>query len=261
MKMKIILVPLLVLLMCGINGYSKEPGKSVLFQVGPTALLADSRLEGIAPLAILEDNGDFGIGTFDSLDGEMVMLDGTIYKVKGDLSVVVPPKTDTTPLAMVTEFKTDFSEVLKKDYTSGELEKYILSKLPNPSLIYAIKVTGQLKEISGRSAYPCTKPYKDIATVFKTKINNHKWPGPMKATIVGFWFPDYFKSKCGTTGKSQQEKPTIHQKLYAVNMPGFHFHFIDKDKKTGGHLYSTKILKGAVLEICYISRFSLVLGK
>lgn len=35
--------------------------------------------------------GDTGIGTFEGLNGEMIMLDGTVYQALGDGRVIVAP--------------------------------------------------------------------------------------------------------------------------------------------------------------------------
>ena len=40
--------------------------------------------EGDVSFAELGDRGDFGLGTFDALDGEMICLDGTFFQVKAD---------------------------------------------------------------------------------------------------------------------------------------------------------------------------------
>ena len=51
--------------------------------------------------------GDFGIGTFDKLDGEMTVLNGKIYQVKSDGKVYNPAGDTKTPFATVCNFKPD----------------------------------------------------------------------------------------------------------------------------------------------------------
>ena len=57
-------------------------------------------------------HGDTGIGTFDGLDGEMVVVDGIAYQVTADGVVHIPAPTMTTPFAEVTFFHDDQEKVL-----------------------------------------------------------------------------------------------------------------------------------------------------
>jgi hypothetical protein len=50
---------------------------------------------------ISAEHGDFGLGTFDRLDGEMVVLDGVVYQVAADGSVHVANDSARTPFAGV----------------------------------------------------------------------------------------------------------------------------------------------------------------
>ena len=42
-------------------------------------------------VADIRRHGDFGLGTFDSLDGEGIMLDGRCWQARGDGSVIEAP--------------------------------------------------------------------------------------------------------------------------------------------------------------------------
>src|SRR3712207_8423939 len=55
-----------------------------LFQTSTIEALLDGNYEGDVTFAELEDRGDFGLGTFDALDGEMIALDGDFYQVRAD---------------------------------------------------------------------------------------------------------------------------------------------------------------------------------
>ena len=55
-----------------------------LFQTSTIDALLGGNYEGDVSFAELRARGDFGLGTFDALDGEMVALDGDFYQVKAD---------------------------------------------------------------------------------------------------------------------------------------------------------------------------------
>ena len=55
-----------------------------LFQTSTIDALLDGNYDGDISFAELEANGDFGLGTFDALDGEMVALYGVFYQIRAD---------------------------------------------------------------------------------------------------------------------------------------------------------------------------------
>src|ERR1700721_3499529 len=52
-----------------------------LFQVSTSAALVEGVYQGALRVSRLLSQGDFGLGTFVDLDGEMVVLDGVCYRV------------------------------------------------------------------------------------------------------------------------------------------------------------------------------------
>ena len=58
-----------------------------LFQVSTSGALVQGVYERAVSSTFLLKYGDFGLGTFDNLDGEMVVLDGGIYQVRSDGTV------------------------------------------------------------------------------------------------------------------------------------------------------------------------------
>ena len=58
--------------------------RETLYQVSTIDALMQGAYEGVQPVSEIRKHGDFGIGTFDALDGEMIVLDGTVYQAKAD---------------------------------------------------------------------------------------------------------------------------------------------------------------------------------
>ena len=65
--------------------------------------------DGVISFEDLKKHGDFGIGTFDQLDGEMIAFDNEFYHLRSDGSAEKVEPEETTPFATVT--------FLKKSYT------------------------------------------------------------------------------------------------------------------------------------------------
>lgn len=175
-------------------------------------------MAGDWPLRSLLEEGDFGIGTFNDLDGEMVVLDGIVYQVRGDGSVHQPPLDTFTPFACVCEFDKDDAVALPTLPEGADflaLQGQIDAALPSLNLFYAVRVEGTFKELTVRSVHAQPKPYPPLAEV----VNNQSVFRfeDIRGTLVGFRCPAYAKG---------------------INVPGYHFHFLSEDKQSGGHVLS-----------------------
>src|SRR5215813_5470562 len=94
----------LSLVLCGLV-FAEQPGE--VFQVSTLDALSLGIFQGAVSFGHLREHGNFGLGTFDGLDGEMVALDGRFYQIRSDGSVSRVENTNTTPFAVVTNFYTD----------------------------------------------------------------------------------------------------------------------------------------------------------
>ncbi|MFI4912780.1 MAG: acetolactate decarboxylase [Sedimentisphaeraceae bacterium JB056] len=187
------------------------------------ALLAGS-YGGFMTLDELEGYGDTGIGTFDSLDGEMAMIDGVIYQVRYDGSISRPQDSVTTPFASVLWFESeDTLELSGCDYDS--LQEQIAGLIGSDNVPAAIVIEGRFSYVHTRSVPPQKKPYPPLVEVAK---NQPEFTAEnIKGRLVGF---------------------CLQQFVGKINVPGFHLHFISEDKSFGGHLLDIKV-ENATAEI------------
>jgi acetolactate decarboxylase len=195
-----------------INCVKKETDRDILFQTSTINALLEGIYDGTFELKDLKQHGDLGLGTFDALDGEMLMLEGVIYQIKAD-GKVYELDSIKTPFSAVTFFEEDKTISLDTILDYKSLEKFIDKIIPTKNIIYAIKIEGLFKYVRTRSVPAQKKPYLPLTEVVKDQ------PGfefhNVKGTLVGFRLPEY---------------------LNGVNVPGYHLHFITEDKKGGGHL-------------------------
>jgi acetolactate decarboxylase len=180
--------------------------------------------------------GNFGIGTFERLDGEMTILGGKIYQVKSDGKVYTPAADIKTPFATVCNFKPDIQFAIQSaDFK--KTESVIDEKVSNPNQFLAVEISGKFKHIKVRSVPAQHKPYPPLAEVTKTQpvfeMND------ITGTIVGFRTPPFVKG---------------------INVPGCHFHFISSDFKHGGHVLDFELNSGNC-KIDRCSEFLLILPK
>ena len=180
-------------------------------------------------------HGDFGIGTLNGLNGEMIALDGKFYQIP----VTGVPRevslSEKTPYATVNFFENDFTVQVENVSSYLNLTSIINSTLANYNLIYAIRVHGYFEFAETRSVPMQYEPYTTITEVVKnqTVFNLNEIEG----TAVGFFFPD---------------------SLNGVDAVGYHLHFITDDHTGGGHLLECSI-KSAKVEIDSIDNYHLLI--
>lgn len=229
----LLLLAFLAVAVCGCSHLQKD--RDVLFQTSTINALLEGIYDGETTYGELKQHGDFGLGTFNGLDGEMVGLDGKFYQVKADGIAYPVSDSAKTPFAVVTFFKTDKTVLLEKAEDYSQLKQYLDYSLPTKNIFYAIKIEGVFKYIKTRSVPGQTKPYPPLVEVTKNQpiFEFHD----VKGTIVGFRCPVYVKG---------------------INVPGYHLHFITKNKKAGGHILECQ-MRNVNIEVDYASKFFMVL--
>lgn len=207
-----LLICLLLLSLGGcIPGAKPVTERETLYQVSLLDALLQGDYDGTVALRELKQKGNFGIGTFDKLDGEMVIIDGAIYQVKADGTVVIPDELNKTPFAVVSYFDNDKEFTVKEVKNLEELKRQLESSIDNKNLFYLFKISGKFSTVKVRSVPPQQKPYAPLAQVKQSFFDYNGVDGD----IVALWCPAY------TDG---------------INLPGLHFHFISRDRSKGGHL-------------------------
>jgi acetolactate decarboxylase len=198
------------------------------------AILAGA-YDGTMTLHELATYGNFGIGTFDKLDGEMVLFDGTFLQIKGDGNVVMPDLMAKTPFASVVQFEKDITTKLPAGINYTALKTIVDEKAPTMNVFCAVQVTGTFRTMKTRSVPAQKKPYPPLTEVTKHQaVFNLK---NVSGTIVGFRSPLYVKG---------------------INVPGYHMHFISDDFSSGGHILAFELETGtADIDTC--NRFLMIL--
>ncbi len=210
-------------------------GQDTLTQISTIDALMTGVYDGDTTLASLKEKGDFGLGTFNTLDGEMILLDGRFYRVTATGTVEQPDHATKTPFAAVTFFEPDLTFPLDKGLNFEQLTARTDRLLPTLNVFYALKITGTFQIVTTRSVPSQKKPYKPLSEVVKTQpvftMRN------IEGTIVGFRCPSYVKG---------------------INVSGYHLHFLTADRKAGGHVLDFKVEK-ATMELDETREFLLIL--
>jgi acetolactate decarboxylase len=185
----------------------------VLYQVSTINALVGGSLDGEVSFRQLSAHGDFGVGTFDALDGEMIELRHQFFQVSADGVVHKVNPAARTPFAMTTFFTPviNIDSAQAMDYK--QLQAFLEDKLESRNIFYALKIKGRFKNIKVRSVHKQAPPYPGLNEAVKNQAVFEY--ADISGTLVGFYCP---------------------QLASGVNSPGFHFHFLSDDLKKGGHV-------------------------
>jgi acetolactate decarboxylase len=165
-------------------------------------------------ISALKEKGDFGIGTFNDLDGEMVALNGSFFQLDFDGNVRTVDGGMKTPFAVMCHFEPTMAERIVSPLTHPAFGEYLKRMLPSDNMFYAIHMTGRFRSVETRCV-PRTETNLPLVEV--TAHQKIKRFGEVSGHLVGFYTPPFVPS---------------------VSVPGYHFHFIDAAFSAGGHLLS-----------------------
>ena len=183
-----------------------------LYQVSTSGALVEGLYQGCVSVADIRRHGDFGLGTFDGLDGEAILLDGLCWQARGDGSVQVAPDTALAPFFVATHFAADTEASFGEVSSFADLRQRLDDLRPSANLFVAIRLHGLFKRIKVRTACK-TAPGTDLVTATSHQAEFELQN--VSGSLVGFWSPDYART---------------------ITVPGYHLHFLSDDHRHGGHL-------------------------
>ena len=142
-----------------------------MYQVSTLQALAKGDFYGNATIEELLANGDIGLGSFEAVDGEMIVLDGICYRAKADGTVEIADASDATPFASVTYLNKNIAFELENIADMSELLAKLdeVGKAHGENNIYACRIDGSFHEVYTRSEMKQhSEPYKTFAKVLET---------------------------------------------------------------------------------------------
>jgi len=197
-------------------------------QVSVINALMLGQYDGVMPIPEMLRYGDFGVGTLDHLDGELIVLDGQAYQVRGDGVVVGVGANRSTPFVSVTWFDADGELPCPQVGSLSDLDARLDDALGQKNNFLAIRVDGRFASITLRSVHRQEPPYRPLAEVVKSQsVWTHN---DVRGTLVGVRCPGW---------------------VAGLNVPGYHWHFLSADRKVGGHVLDCRVVEGRVgYDVC-----------
>ena len=148
--------------------------------------------EGEATYGQIREYGDFGLGTFNDLDGEMVGFDGTFYQLRSDGSARPVTGDQKTPFAVVTFFQPEQELNVVQQMTKSDLIAAI-EKATDANLFSAVRVDGIFDEVRTRTVPRQAKPFPPLTEAAKHQAE--KVFTNVEGTLAGFRFTPWLPAK------------------------------------------------------------------
>ena len=193
----------------------------VLYQVALLQSLVQGYYDGIVTVGELKQHGDTGIGTFEGVNGEMIVLDGVVYQAVADGSIAIPADAETVPFSNVTFFDVDETLALSGIADMAALQEAVNGVVNElgANCFYMVKLEGTFDSIKVRSEYKQEKPYRMLDEALAEDQTEFDYED-IRGTMIGLYCPDY---------------------MGGLNSVGWHFHFINEDRTRGGHVLQVSV--------------------
>ncbi|MEF2976562.1 acetolactate decarboxylase [Subtercola sp. YIM 133946] len=204
--------------------------------------------DGVFPAPQVLAKGDFGLGCGHALNGELVFVDGQIFRCTSDGSVSPADESELIPFAEVVNFDPSIRVPIGaaegapaafdggpdgSPVTRDQFESLVGGIMPSPNMFYAIRVDGVFDRMRVREPIRQHHPFRPLVEVMQTQ--NESELGRTSGSLVGFWAPQIYQG---------------------VSVAGFHLHYLDDDRAVGGHSLEYSI-ESATLSMQAISSLTL----
>ncbi len=213
---------LLVLLLAAAGALSGQ-SRGEFFQTSTIDALVQGVYDGDMTYGELRKHGDFGIGTFNGLDGEMIAFDGRYFQITSDGKARPVRDEMRTPFASVTTFVPDIVIPVDGRLTLEDLKQRIDAALPSANWYYAVRVNGRFESVSVRIFPRQQPPYGSLTEVARTQPVFHS--RNVDGVVAGFRCPEFAKG---------------------TNVPGYHLHFLNQEATAGGHILALVLSSGRI---------------
>lgn len=210
-----------------------------MYQVSTLTALAMGYTRAVITVEELLRHGDTGLGTFEDVDGEMIVADGCCYRAMADGSVTVAPPEQGVPFSAVSRLKGTRSFPLDA-VTDIEQLKTILNLHIEEHFglnsMHMARIDGAFERVCARSESGQRTQHVTLKDVLKDNQRDFVFE-EVEGTLVCVYYPDY---------------------MDGINAPGWHLHFLSADRRRGGHVFDCK-LRSATARMDKICRIELQL--
>lgn len=196
-----------------------------LYQYSTMGALVGGMFEGTFKMQDVLSTGNYGIGTLDGLNGELIVLKGKPYVIESSGKVRSVTDNETTPFASMTQFNPTIQEKIEQETNKEALDQKMVKMINGMNYFHAVKITGKFKLIKARSVKKQNPPYPKLVEAVKEQ--GYFDFEDTEGTLFGFYTPHF---------------------IQGVGVGGYHVHYLSDDLLQGGHVFDY-IVEDATVEM------------
>lgn len=208
---------------------------NTVHQYSPTIALLNSIYEGNLTVDQMVNQGTIGLGTVNHLDGELVAVDGIVYKIDAKGGITRAGSDLKSPSMTMIDFQPKRKIGIENISSLKEFTSVLTSEMESKNSFYAYQIKGEFAYLKMASAHKVKNENVSLFEYLDTRVMYTR--ENIKGTLVGLYTPEY---------------------LGNISIPGLHLHFLSDDIKLGGHLEDIKF-ENLVVEIQEINQINLTL--
>jgi acetolactate decarboxylase len=196
-----------------------------IYQASTLQALALGYTRPVITVRELLEHGDTGLGTFENVDGEMIVLDGICYQATTDGSIIRTEDSAGVPFAVAGFVKDGrkFKIEEKQDIDAIKLELTLrIEEDFGLNSIHVARIDGLFKSIHARAGAPYRSHHVSLKDILSKTQKDFCFEN-IYGTLVCVYYPDY---------------------MDGINAAGWHMHFLSKDRKLGGHVFKASMSSG-----------------
>lgn len=199
--------------------------ENMMYQVSTLQALALGYSRPVVTVSELLQHGDTGLGTFEDVDGEMIVADGRCWQAGSDGAVQEAMPETGVPFASVTRLTGgrtfDLPEIDGIDALKTQLDIRIEEHFGLNSM-HVVRIDGDFAAVYARSESAHKSQHVALKEILGKTQKDFAFRD-VRGTMICVYYPDY---------------------MDGINAPGWHLHFLSEDRTMGGHVFDLHMLQG-----------------
>ena len=196
-----------------------------MYQISTLQALMLGYSRPVITVSELLEHGDTGLGTFEDVDGEMIVIDGACYRATENGKVAVAEPSKGVPFSVVCDLQGgeafDLGAFESVDALKSQLTLLIDERFSLNSM-HVARIDGEFSLVDARSESAYRSTHVTLKEVLERTQKAFCFEN-VKGSLICVYFPDY---------------------MDGINAAGWHLHFISDDRKLGGHVFDVSMTSG-----------------
>ena len=210
-----------------------------MYQVSTLQALAMGYTKAVVTVDEVLRHGDTGLGTFENVNGEMIVADGVCFRATADGTVVKAPRELGVPFCSVSQLRGEETFTLKAVSNIEALKAALTQRIEEGfglNSIHMVRIDGAFERICARSESGKSTHHVTLKDILQNNQRDFAFDD-IEGALICVYYPDY---------------------MDGINAPGWHLHFLSADRTRGGHVFDCA-LRRATARLDKISRIRIQL--